>query len=130
MLYQWSGYGLWLLICALVYVVFWWQLWRLVQRGHSERERFIVVASCLLLVIASLGFRFIYEPDASNGVILANEVESRKGPGLVYSPAFTNPLNAGTEVIFLQQQGDWLEVTLSDGQIGWLPEHALEAVEL
>ena len=129
-LYQWSGYAIWLLISALVYLLFWWQLWRFIRSGYSERERFIAACSCLLLVSATLCFRYFYEPEASDGVILANEVEARKGPGLVYSPAFTNPLNAGTEVIFLQQQGRWLEVVLSDGQVAWLPENSLESVRL
>ena len=128
--YQWSAFGLWLIISALVYLVFWWQLWRFIKIGQSERERFILASVCLTLVAASMGFRYLYEPDTSDGVILANEVEARKGPGLVYSPAFTNPLNAGTEVIFLQQEGKWLEIALSDGQVGWLPENALEPIQL
>ena len=129
-LYEISGYGFWLIIAGLIYVLFWWQLWRYIHRGSSEKERFILVSSALLLVLTSLSFQYLYEPEASDGVILVNEVEARKGPGLVYAPAFTNPLNAGTEVVYLQQRGRWLEVSLSDGQIAWLPENSLESVQL
>ncbi|OED45819.1 hypothetical protein ACH42_04585 [Endozoicomonas sp. (ex Bugula neritina AB1)] len=126
--YEWSGYGVWLVIGALVYLVFWWQLWRFIKLGSSERERLIVASFCLILMSVSLCFRYFYQPQMSDGVILANEVEARKGPGLVFAPAFTQPLNAGTEVALLQQQGTWMEVSLSDGQVAWLPETSLELV--
>lgn len=126
--YEWSGIGLWLVIGALVYLVFWWQLWRYITLGHRERERFIVASFCLVFISGALCFRYVYQPPTSEGVILANEVEARKGPGLVFAPAFTQPLNSGTEVIFLQQQGQWLEVSLSDGQSAWLPESSVEPV--
>ena len=128
-LYLWSSYNIWLLVCALVYLLFWWQFWRWMQKGAAERERFILASCAMGLVLASLFFLRVYEPEASQGVILASEVDARKGPGRAYAPAFIQPLNAGTEVLFLQHQNDWLEVALSDGHVAWLPEDSLEPIE-
>ena len=82
-----------------------------------------------MIVLASQLFRVVYSPEVSSGVIVAREVIARKGPGLIYSTAFNAPLNQGTEFIDLQTEKNWSEVTLSNGQKGWLPNSAVQAIE-
>ena len=46
--------------------------------------------------------------------------------GLNYPPRSETPLNRGVEARLLFVRGDWLQIELSGGEIGWVPsEYAL-----
>ena len=55
------------------------------------------------------------------GVVIVNEVQARKGPGYRYESAFATPLHDGTELVRLENRGDWQRVALTDGRECWLP---------
>jgi hypothetical protein len=52
---------------------------------------------------------------ADDGVLL------RKGNGLSYPPRYETPLNRGVEARLLVSRGDWLQIELEGGEIGWVP---------
>lgn len=52
---------------------------------------------------------------AEDGVLL------RAGNGLSYSPRHETPLNRGVEARLLHRRGDWLQIELASGQVGWIP---------
>lgn len=52
---------------------------------------------------------------ARDGVVL------RKGNGLSYPPRHPAPLNRGVEAQELFLRGDWLQIRLTGGEIGWVP---------
>lgn len=56
-----------------------------------------------------------------HGVVVADEVVARKGDSESYQPAFTKPLDEGTEFQVLAQRGDWTHVRLAAAQDGWVP---------
>jgi hypothetical protein len=57
---------------------------------------------------------------AEDGVLL------RSGNGLRYPPRFETPLNRGVEARLLFTRGDWLQIELGGGEVGWVPsEYAL-----
>ena len=124
-LYSWSGSVWWLGICSLAYLLFWWQLWCFIRGGFVQGSRLLGVSVLMLVILSSQVFRIVYTPAESDGVITVREVVARKGPGLIYNPAFTSLLNQGTEFILLQQDNDWAEVTFSNGEKAWLPNSAI-----
>ena len=128
-LYSWSGSLWWLAICALAYLLFWWQLWRCIRSGFVRGNRLLGVSVLMLLVLSSQVFRIVYTPVASDGVITVREVVARKGPGLIYNPAFTSSLNQGAEFILLQQDNAWTEVMLSNGEKAWLPDSSIAFID-
>ena len=130
MLYDWFGSLWWLAICALIYMLFWWQLWQFIRSGFTRGNRLLGGGLLMLLVLSSQVFRIVYTPPESEGVITVREVIARKGPGLIYNPAFTASLNQGTEFIVLQQDNDWAEVALSNGEKAWLPDSAIAFIRL
>lgn len=124
-LYSWSGSLWWLAVCALAYLLFWWQLWCFIRGGFVQGGRLLGVSVVMLVVLSSQVFRIVYTPVESDGVITVREVVARKGPGLIYNPAFAASLNQGTEFILLQRDHDWTEVALSNGEKAWLPDSAI-----
>jgi hypothetical protein len=57
---------------------------------------------------------------AEDGVLL------RGGNGLRYPPRSETPLNRGVEARLLFTRGDWLQIELTGGEVGWVPgEYAL-----
>jgi hypothetical protein len=49
----------------------------------------------------------------------------RRGNGESYPAASDTPLRGGTETRVLHERGDWLQVELSEGEVGWLPRRAV-----
>jgi len=54
-------------------------------------------------------------------VISEDGVYLRRGNGYAYPPRLDTPLNRGMEARFLFRRGEWLQVELGDGEVGWLP---------
>ena len=125
------------------YVLFW-------QNWLSYREKFMVMAFCasvaFVLAIAALFFRRGFRTAAivltvvtlitvisalydwyrfdhtRHGVVTVAEAVVRKGNAETYQPAFTQPLEEGTEFVVTGQRGSWIRIRLPGGQEGWIPQ--------
>jgi hypothetical protein len=59
-------------------------------------------------------------------VISDDGVLLRAGNGLSYPARSETPLNRGVEARLLYVRGDWLQIELGSGELGWVPrEYAL-----
>jgi hypothetical protein len=89
----------------------------------------IVAFSFALVLIAALAAEEWRDADFTNRpvvVISDDGVLLRIGNGLSYPPRSEIPLNRGVEARLLYVRGDWLQIELSGGEIGWVPrEYAL-----
>jgi hypothetical protein len=54
-------------------------------------------------------------------VIAKDQVKLRKGNGNRYTPADERPLSRGVEARWLFTRGDWFQIELADGKVGWVP---------
>ena len=118
--HSWSGSSFWLMFAAVVYLLFWRQLWWFLCTGQIEKGRMLLVSLAMLVTAVVSLVHFSYDPVHSDGVITALDTTARKGPGLIFAPAFTTPLNQGTEFVLLQKQNNWQEVLLGNGSRVWL----------
>ena len=82
-----------------------------------------VIAVCFL---ASVGVESVYEAKQPCGVIIAESVVARQGDGTNYLPSFKEPLHGGTEFELIEQRMGWMEIQLSDGSQGWVPDGSAE----
>jgi len=102
----------------------WWMTRRVRLLGLSGAA--IVVA---LLSVASLLAEEWRDADLANRpvVVIADDgVLLRAGNGLRYPLRSEIPLNRGVEARRLYVRGDWLQLELSGGEVGWVPrEYAL-----
>jgi hypothetical protein len=55
-------------------------------------------------------------------VIARDQVKVHKGNGFRYPLAAEAPLNRGVEARWLLSRGDWLQIELADGNVGWVPD--------
>jgi hypothetical protein len=53
-------------------------------------------------------------------VISANQTYLQKGNHDLYPRAYETPLNRGVEAHLIQIRGDWLQIELAGGQMGWI----------
>ena len=87
-----------------------------------------VCAVVSMLLLGSLLVEWRHLRTVRPGVVVAAATTARKGDGLSFEPAFTEPLHAGTEFRLLEDRGEWLEVALDDGRTCWLPAKDTERV--
>jgi tetratricopeptide (TPR) repeat protein len=109
--------GLWLLLSVRL---LWRSAWLSWLAGIS--------AVVSLLLLGSLLVEWRHLRTVRPGVVVAAEATARKGDGMSFEPAFTEPLHAGTEFRLLEDRGEWLEVALDDGRTCWLPAKDTERV--
>ncbi len=90
-----------------------------------------IVALFLLAVFiaASILTTELGERRTTYGVIVATEVEGRKGNSESYDKSFQAPLHAGTEFRLLESRGNWVEIQLADNQTCWLPTEAVVLIQ-
>ena len=87
------------------------------------------VAVPFMLAWAALAATGLLADDQrSAGVLLADGATLRSADSPGASPAFANPLPAGTEISILEARDSWLRVALADGTAGWLPTAQVEQV--
>ena len=117
----WWFAGCWSLFWAAL-------LWQ--SRTKSRRARIATGTAGLLAaaLLASLSTESLIRSHAEPGVIIADEVISRKGNGIRYAPAFREPLHSGTEFETMERRGDWRQIRLADRRTCWIPVSAAEMV--
>lgn len=126
-IFQWSGqlspYKLsiqWMFV--LFHLFFFYRLgqWFFYKKGETGTVAFLCFFWILsLAIVVTLEIeRQVNQPDA---VITTASATARKGPSPIFSPAFTTPLHAGTEVKILEQKDRWSLIELSDLRTAWVP---------
>jgi len=95
----------------------------------------IIFASCLIVMVISLGIKAYSQHSIERGVIIAGECKVRYGPGEEYEPKFE--IHEGAEVRIEEKKDKWYKVyvfvdveDLRDNEdkkgvefkIGWIPE--------
>ncbi len=127
-LHQAISSSFWLVICWLGYCIFWLMVWRRVTDKDLTKRK--LVLSLIFVGFASITqvTKYQFKPQLSEAVITSQEVISRKGPGLIFSPAFTTPLHEGAELDILRTDGQWSEVKLTNGDICWLPSRSVSTI--
>jgi len=102
----------------------------MVLRGYTP-TRAVIVALGGILLLSFLGSTLIevtQQKQIAEGVILVEEVIARQGDGDNYPPSFKDPLHAGTEFVLLEARTSWVQIRLSDGSEGWIPDQAAERI--
>lgn len=103
--------------------------WVFVTLWRMTRRRGYVLFSATafaVLVLVAVGFALELKNEAWERhhplvVISQDGVLLRKGNGYAYPPRYETPLNRGAEARLRFDRGDWLQVELAGGEIGWVP---------
>jgi tetratricopeptide (TPR) repeat protein len=101
--------------------------WRMVWRGR------LLVAGLLVMLFAGVlsGWLTLRAAEQRESevhplvVIVRDGVLLRRGNSMVFPPRYDTPINRGVEGRLLFERGDWVQIELSNGEIGWVPRHAV-----
>ena len=111
------AFGLYVLACLAG--TCWLMVRRSVWLGVGLGSLFIAVGLAALTVINARAGR---QESARPLVVIADDgVLLRKGNGLTYPPRYETPVNRGVEARLLFERGDWLQIELAGGEVGWVP---------
>jgi hypothetical protein len=116
----------WSLIGAVAcYALGWVGLtrWRMVRRSGwlGLAGGAGMMAAALALLVIDAGRRPERDRAQPLVVIAADNVLLRKGDNLAFPPRFETPLRQGVEARLRFSRGDWLQIELAGGEIGWVP---------
>ena len=96
--------------------------------GSRWRWRRSLAVPLALVWITAAGSAVLAGGDGNDAVVVLDGATLRSADSAGASPAFANPLPAGTEVTVLEDRGAWASVRLADGTRGWLSASAMERV--
>ena len=88
-----------------------------------------VSGALLALALAAFlvgGLHYYRDFVVQRGVVVAEEVDVRSGPGNGYNLAFR--VHEGLPVRVAEDRGDWLRIDLGGELVGWIPASTLEAI--
>jgi Tetratricopeptide repeat/Bacterial SH3 domain len=91
--------------------------------------RHILATSVVVLVLSATNLlvRELRIGESVQGVVLAAEADAQSAPSDDRSlQVFT--IHAGTTVRVEQESGEWAEIVLQDGQVGWIKRDAIEII--
>ncbi len=101
--------------------------WRMVRRG-----RLLTVGVIALLLTGVLSSWLMLRAEERRDsvehplvVIARDGVLLRRGNGAAFPPRYDTPVNRGVEGRLLFERGDWMQIELSGGEIGWVPRQAV-----
>jgi hypothetical protein len=105
-------------------------LWLLLKRGPLRRLMIrigILMGILLLIFTLSLTAQWINERNTTEAIILTEKVDVMSAPGKE-GAVEVFALHEGTKVFIDQTSGEWVEIILSDGKVGWLKKEDLEII--
>lgn len=118
---QWARRSLW--ACLLMAVAAGASLF--VHQRMAKRSLLVFAGIALLATAASAAlavYRVEQVRSREEAIIMQPKVDVLSEPRVGASPAFV--LHQGTKVRILKDQGDWCEVKLPSGTVGWMPAKA------
>jgi tetratricopeptide (TPR) repeat protein len=122
---QWARRSLW--ACALMAMAAGAAIW---MQGVMAKRLLTAVAAIALVatVVSTLlaAYRVNQVNSRSEAIIMAPSADILGEPRDGATRLFI--LHQGTKVGALQQQGEWYEVRLASGAVGWLPAKAIEVI--
>jgi hypothetical protein len=106
--------------------------WLMTRRGTLlvSAGLSLVAAGGLAFFAAVAGRQERQEVEHPPVVIAADGVRLRRGDGPAYPPRYDTPLNRGVEARLLFARGDWLQIELAGGEVGWVPRRSVRIEEL
>lgn len=124
-----KSYLLW--ITASLYLFFiCFLIIRILSRNETLRRvctRFSILFLILLIVFGfSLIKQITEQAEQNKAIIMAEEVTVRGAPSETATSLFT--LHEGTKVHIDKISGDWYEIVLADGKVGWVKKVSLERI--
>ena len=115
--------ALWILLMGLIAAA-------IAARGWRAR-RLALWGACilllpLLLAAGTLSWKTWRDANVQHGVVLAERVDVRSGPGDDHTSLFT--VHEGLTVRVLRVQGSWAWISIDSGLNGWVPSDSFGAV--
>jgi len=103
---------------------------RILSRNQSLRRICGQISILFLILLIVFGFSLIKQireqSEQDEAVIMAGEVLVRGAPSEVATILFD--LHEGTIVHIDKISGDWYEIVLADGKVGWVEKGSLERI--
>ncbi|MEM6884074.1 MAG: hypothetical protein AAF571_03525 [Verrucomicrobiota bacterium] len=96
------------------------------------RESWSLVSMIILAGMQSVGLcllLYTYWQQGNQAVLIADAIESRKGPGYHYQAAFNQELSSGMEFEVMDTRREWCRIALRDGRECWIPERMLTRID-
>lgn len=98
----------------------------LTRQRMTRTAGWLTVSVVAFLLTAALGVVLYLRLDADARrlplvVIAEDGVLLRRGDGLAYPARYDVPLPRGAETRLRRERGDWLQIELSGGEVGWVP---------
>jgi len=121
----WAYVGLFFLIVTLVLVYFFW------FSHNPSLKRITFSAGIFAIVIMLTSFTFSFQQKSNiekhgYGILIPSVIAVKSSPSDSGKDLFV--IHAGTKVKIIDSVGDWYEVRIADGNMGWILKETMEKI--
>ncbi len=124
---NWHYLNYWKLVLAAWWVLLLAGMGRLMvknERIRSALRRLMWISGVVLLMFATVGYAAYHaQVGQKAGVVFSDVITVRSAPESDATELFI--LHEGSEVLLLDQRGEWVKIQLLDGKSGWVPREAI-----
>jgi len=122
---------LWLTAGAYIICGIFIGLWILTRKRRARIATFRLAVVfgivCFVFGLSLLG-RYSDQKNRVEAIILKEEVTVQSAPGIQEGSVEAFVIHEGTKVRIDREEGDWLEIVLLDGKVGWVEQSVLEVI--
>lgn len=95
--------------------------WAALTGGWIKGNRVWLLAGLAAVLTAAGATHALWPRQERPLVVVARDgVPLRRGNGEAFPPWFDAPVNRGVEASLLYRRGDWLQIELAGGEVGWV----------
>lgn len=121
----WAYTGIFFLLVSLALAYFFWFSY------NPNIKRITFSTGILVLFVTLLSFTFSVQlknsiTNHNYGILMPSVIAVKSSPGESGKDLFV--LHAGTKVKIIDSVGDWLEVRIADGNMGWILKDTIERI--
>lgn len=123
--------GTWAVIIIMAAFILFASLAAFLWFGAGRIRRISFSVAIISVIILAMGFIFGYqsyqlETSQSYGIIMSTSVYVKSSPDNGSTDLFL--LHEGTKVHLLDVVGDWREIKVENGNVGWVPKNSFEII--
>lgn len=115
-------------VLYLLFIIF--LILRILSHNESLKRMCLRLSILFLVLLFVFGFslfkQITEEITQEQAVIMVDEIDIKGAPSETATTLFT--LHEGTKVHIDKESGDWYEILLADGKVGWVEKDVLERI--
>jgi len=123
--WKWLFFSAWILTAINIIILLYVK-----QKQAKDLVKLGVIAGGIVIITVAAVFvtASVADKPGLDGVIMMEEVSVFSTPSEIGTEVFLFLIHEGTKIRIKRTRGEWIEIQLADGKVGWIPRNSIEII--